>query len=53
MNKTFKEAFKVTMPVLLGYLSIGLAFGLMMQSYDVSNRNEYDKCCTYDTFCSF
>ncbi|WP_138268973.1 MULTISPECIES: AzlC family ABC transporter permease [Anaerofustis] len=32
MNKTFKEAFKVTMPVLLGYLSIGLAFGLMMQS---------------------
>ena len=32
MVKTFKEAFKVTIPVLLGYLSIGLAFGLMMQS---------------------
>ncbi|MCR2032781.1 AzlC family ABC transporter permease [Anaerofustis stercorihominis] len=32
MNKTFKEAFKVTMPVLLGYLSIGFAFGLMIQS---------------------
>ena len=32
MNNTFKQAFKITIPVLLGYLSIGFAFGLMIQS---------------------
>ena len=31
-HKTFAEAFPATIPVLVGYLAIGLAFGLMLQS---------------------
>ena len=31
-HKTFAAAFPVTVPVLVGYLAIGLAFGLMLQS---------------------
>ncbi|MBQ1997953.1 MAG: AzlC family ABC transporter permease, partial [Spirochaetales bacterium] len=29
-NKCFKEAFKSTIPVLLGYMAIGIAFGLLL-----------------------
>lgn len=29
-NKCFKEAFRCTIPVLLGYLAIGIAFGLLL-----------------------
>lgn len=32
MNDTLKKAFITTIPVLLGYLSIGVAFGLMIHS---------------------
>lgn len=32
MNKVFKEAFKTSIPILLGYLSIGFAFGIMIES---------------------
>ena len=31
-RKTIAAAFPVTIPVLMGYLAIGLAFGLMLQS---------------------
>lgn len=31
-RKTFAAAFPVTVPVLMGYLAIGMAFGLMLQS---------------------
>ena len=31
-RKTFSAAFPVTIPVLMGYLAIGMAFGLMLQS---------------------
>ena len=31
-HKTFAAAFPATIPVLVGYLAIGLAFGLMLQS---------------------
>lgn len=31
-RKTFSAAFPVTVPVLMGYLAIGMAFGLMLQS---------------------
>lgn len=29
-NKNFKEAFKTSVPVLLGYLAIGIAFGMLL-----------------------
>ena len=29
-NKCFREAFKSTIPVLLGYIAIGIAFGLLL-----------------------
>ena len=32
MKRTFAAAFPVTAPVLMGYLAIGMAFGLMLQS---------------------
>lgn len=32
MDNSFKKAFQTTIPVLLGYLSIGIAFGLMIHS---------------------
>ena len=31
-RKTLAAAFPVTVPVLMGYLAIGMAFGLMLQS---------------------
>lgn len=31
-NKTFAAAFRATLPVLMGYLSIGMAFGFMMDA---------------------
>jgi len=31
-RKTLAAAFPVTLPVLMGYLAIGMAFGLMLQS---------------------
>ena len=31
-QKTLAAAFPVTVPVLMGYLAIGMAFGLMLQS---------------------
>lgn len=31
MSKTFKFAFVKTIPVMLGYLFLGLAFGLLLQ----------------------
>ena len=31
-RKTLKAAFPATVPVLMGYLAIGMAFGLMLQS---------------------
>jgi 4-azaleucine resistance transporter AzlC len=31
MNKVMKAAFTVTIPVMLGYLSVGIAFGLLFQ----------------------
>ena len=30
-RKTLAAAFPVTLPVLMGYLAIGMAFGLMLQ----------------------
>lgn len=32
MKQAFKEAFPVTIPVMLGYLSIGIAFGLLFEN---------------------
>ncbi len=34
MNQAIKAAFPVTIPVLLGYLSIGIAFGLLFETQD-------------------
>ena len=31
-RKTLAAAFPLTVPVLMGYLAIGIAFGLMLQS---------------------
>ena len=31
-RKTFAAAFPVTVPVLMGYLAIGMAFGLMLEA---------------------
>ena len=36
LKKTFKSAFKSTLPVLAGYLSLGLAFGILMVSKGLS-----------------
>ncbi|WP_256372263.1 AzlC family ABC transporter permease [Caloramator sp. E03] len=31
MKKTLKTAFLATIPIMLGYLSVGIAFGLLFQ----------------------
>lgn len=32
MKRTVRAAFRATIPVLMGYLAIGIAFGLMMDA---------------------
>ena len=36
-RKALSAAFPVTVPVLMGYLAIGIAFGLMLQEIDTTS----------------
>ena len=38
-RKLLAAAFPVTVPVLMGYLAIGMAFGLMLQSIEIGRAS--------------